>query len=147
MGDARLYWSRHLQTARPATTGRLKSSPESDKSASSAHSDYSEYGTRHKTRLVRVIAHDAPAKRNITPAPVAQCIAGYGGEVPPYCGELGSRHMVIRVDLSPKFHPAISRARSTFEPSWLGDATGWGAKPPVERSAPSRCISGSLSLA
>jgi len=38
------------------------------------------------------------------------------------------------IDLSPKFHPAMSRARRSFEPFWLGDATGRGAKPPVERS-------------
>ena len=31
----------------------------------------------------------------------------------------------IVLDLSTKFLPFISRARSTFEPSWLGDAAGW----------------------
>jgi len=50
-------------------------------------------------------------------------------------------------DLSPFSHPSIDRVRSSFEPVWLGGATGWGAKPPNERSAPSRCIVGSLSVA
>src|SRR3990172_7364333 len=45
-------------------------------------------------------------------------------------------------DLSPKFHPGLSRVCSLFEPVGLGGATGRGAKPPVERSAPSRCIAG-----
>ena len=50
-------------------------------------------------------------------------------------------------DLSPNFHPGISRVRSSFEPVWLGGATGRGAEPHSERSAPSRCTSEALSLA
>ena len=50
-------------------------------------------------------------------------------------------------DLSPIFHPVGSRARPSFEPCRLGDATGWGAEPHGSSSDPSRCITGSLSLA
>ena len=53
----------------------------------------------------------------------------------------------IGVDVSPFSHPLMSRVCSSFEPIGLGGATGWGAKPPSERSVPSRCIAGSLSLA
>ena len=49
-------------------------------------------------------------------------------------------------DLSPFIHPVGSRARTSFEPWWLGDATGRGAEP-HKRSDPSRCFAGSLSLA
>jgi hypothetical protein len=42
-------------------------------------------------------------------------------------------------DLSPKFHPFESRIRSSFGPVRPGVATGRGAKPPVERSAPACC--------
>ena len=50
-------------------------------------------------------------------------------------------------DLSPNSHPVEGRARSSFEPAWLGGATGRGAEPPVERSVPPRCMSGALRLA
>ena len=50
-------------------------------------------------------------------------------------------------DLSPKSHPLMSRVRSSFEPVWLGGATGRGAKPGSERSVPSRCMAEALSLA
>ncbi len=50
-------------------------------------------------------------------------------------------------DLSPFFHPAISRVCSLFEPIRLGGATGRGAEPASGRSVPSRCIAGTLSLA
>jgi len=50
-------------------------------------------------------------------------------------------------DLSPFFHPAMSRVPASFEPVWLGDATGRGAEPPGSSSAPARCIRGALSLA
>ena len=50
-------------------------------------------------------------------------------------------------DLSPKPHPLMSRVRSSFEPVWLGGATGRGAKPGSERSVPSRCMAEALSLA
>jgi hypothetical protein len=53
----------------------------------------------------------------------------------------------ITVDLSPFFHPAMSRALVSFEPVWLGDATGRGAEPPGSSSAPARCVRGALSLA
>jgi len=53
----------------------------------------------------------------------------------------------IQDDLSPKPHPSMSRIRSSFEPAWLGGATGWGAEPPSERSVPSRCIAETLSFA
>lgn len=42
-------------------------------------------------------------------------------------------------DLSPKFHPVESRIRSSFGPERSVVATAWGAKPPVERSAPGCC--------
>ena len=50
-------------------------------------------------------------------------------------------------DLSPFSHPEMRRVCSSFEPMRLGGATGWGAEPASERSVPSRCIAGSLSLA
>lgn len=34
-------------------------------------------------------------------------------------------------DLSPNFHPPMSRVPVTFEPNGLGEATGWGAEPPA----------------
>lgn len=34
-------------------------------------------------------------------------------------------------DLSPNFHPPISRVAVTFEPNGLGEATGRGAEPPA----------------
>src|SRR6266536_4429051 len=34
----------------------------------------------------------------------------------------------VPADLSPFFHPAMSRALVSFEPVWLGDATGRGAE-------------------
>lgn len=54
---------------------------------------------------------------------------------------------VVADDLSPMSHPPMSRIRSSFEPVWLGSATGRGAEPPSERSVPSRCIAGTLNLA
>src|ERR1700722_5196632 len=59
----------------------------------------------------------------------------------------GRATVIDQSDLSPVSHPVMSRVRSSFEPVWLGGATGRGAKPPIERSVPSRCFSGSLSLA
>lgn len=50
-------------------------------------------------------------------------------------------------DLTPFFHPIGIRARPSFEPCWLGDATGRGAEPRSSSSDPPRCIAGSLSLA
>src|SRR5437868_15488361 len=44
-----------------------------------------------------------------------------------------------RTDLSPVFHPGMSRVGWSFEPAWLDAATGRGAKPPIARSGPSRC--------
>jgi len=35
-------------------------------------------------------------------------------------------------DLSPRSHPFVSRTRSSFEPVWLGGATGRGAEPPAD---------------
>ena len=35
----------------------------------------------------------------------------------------------FKIDLSPIFHPSEVRARTSFEPCWLGGATGWGAEP------------------
>jgi hypothetical protein len=32
-------------------------------------------------------------------------------------------------DLSPLIHPPMSRVLASFEPWWLGDATGRGAEP------------------
>jgi hypothetical protein len=40
----------------------------------------------------------------------------------------------------------MSRVCSSFEPVWLGGATGRGAKPPSERSVPSRCFAGFAEL-
>ena len=54
---------------------------------------------------------------------------------------------LVQADLSPKPHPLMSRVRSSFEPVWLGGATGRGAKPGSERSVPSRCMAEALSLA
>ena len=56
-------------------------------------------------------------------------------------------HPLFADDLSPFFHPAISRVRSLFEPIGPGDATGGGAEPPGCPSAPSRCMPEALSLA
>jgi len=53
----------------------------------------------------------------------------------------------IMSDLSPFFHPIGIRARPSFEPHWLGGATGRGAEPRSSSSDPPRCIAGSLSLA
>lgn len=50
-------------------------------------------------------------------------------------------------DLRPEFHPGMSRVGWSFEPTWLGAATGRGAEPPIARSVPSRCDAGVLSLA
>lgn len=50
-------------------------------------------------------------------------------------------------DLSPKGHPAMGRILWSFEPVWLGDATGRGAEPSTQRSVPSRCMSDAVSLA
>ncbi len=44
-----------------------------------------------------------------------------------------------RCDLSPNFHPAGSRIRSSFGPVRSGVATGRGAKPSGMRSAPACC--------
>jgi hypothetical protein len=35
------------------------------------------------------------------------------------------------IDLSPNFHPGMDRVLTTFEPCWLGGATGRGAEPLV----------------
>jgi DNA methylase len=51
------------------------------------------------------------------------------------------------VDLSPVSHPPMSRVGWPFEPFRLDAATGRGAKPAIERSVPSRCDAGALSLA
>src|SRR5690242_5374935 len=48
-------------------------------------------------------------------------------------------------DLSPVFHPGMSRVGWSFESAWLGTATGRGAEPPISRSY--RCDAGALSLA
>ena len=45
---------------------------------------------------------------------------------------------------SPKLSQAELESRSSFEPVRLGGATGRGAKPLVERSAPSRCVARAL---
>jgi hypothetical protein len=50
-------------------------------------------------------------------------------------------------DLSSKVHPATGRILWSFEPVWLGDATGRGAEPSTQRSVPSRCMSDAVSLA
>ena len=55
--------------------------------------------------------------------------------------------MKIAPDLSPKDHPAMGRILWSFEPVWLGDATGRGAEPSTQRSVPSRCMSDAVSLA
>jgi len=51
-----------------------------------------------------------------------------------------------RRDLSPNFHPGMSRVALLSEPTRLGGATGRGAKPASERSVPSRCIPWTLLL-
>ena len=53
----------------------------------------------------------------------------------------------ICLDLSPEVHPAMGRILWSFEPVWLGDATGRGAEPSTQRSVPSRCIADAVSLA
>ena len=59
-----------------------------------------------------------------------------------------SQHLLdVNGGLSPIIHPVGSRARSSFEPVRLGDATGRGAEPRDSSSAPSRCIAGALSMA
>ena len=50
-------------------------------------------------------------------------------------------------DLSPKDHPAMGRILWSFEPAWLGDATGRGAEPSTQRGVPSCCMSDAVSLA
>src|SRR5262245_54489587 len=50
-------------------------------------------------------------------------------------------------DLGPLFHPGMGRVLVSFEPVWLGDATGRGAERPCSSSAPARCIRMALSLA
>lgn len=50
-------------------------------------------------------------------------------------------------DLSPEFHPGISRVLASFEPDGLGGATGRGAEPHGSSSAPARCTPEALTLA
>jgi len=50
-------------------------------------------------------------------------------------------------DLSPKVHPARGGILFSFEPVWLGDATGRDAEPSTQRSVPSCCIADAVSLA
>ena len=38
--------------------------------------------------------------------------------------------MHMRRDLSPFFHPSISRVPGSLDPWLVSDATGWGAEPP-----------------
>jgi len=54
---------------------------------------------------------------------------------------------IEEIDLSPEAHPNGWRVRSSFEPNWLGGATGRGAEPQDSSSVPSRCIPGALSFA
>ena len=49
--------------------------------------------------------------------------------------------------LSPKDHPAMGKILWSFEPEWLGDATGRGTEPSTQRSVPSCCMSDAVSLA
>jgi hypothetical protein len=49
-----------------------------------------------------------------------------------------------RIDLSPFFHPPMSRVPVAFEPMGLGGATGRGAEPYTKRSGPPRCVPGAL---
>lgn len=53
----------------------------------------------------------------------------------------------VACDLSPEAHPIGWRVRSSFEPNWLGGATGRGAEPRDSSSDPSRCMPGALSFA
>ena len=64
-----------------------------------------------------------------------------------YDGYSNFRILVNGYELSPLCHPAMGRVPASFEPCWLGDATGRGAEPSMWRSVPSRCIAGALSLA
>lgn len=61
-------------------------------------------------------------------------------------GNALAKKLYVAIDLSPFFHPVASRARASFEPCWLGGATGWGTEA-RKRSDPSRCLAGSLSIA
>lgn len=38
---------------------------------------------------------------------------------------------LLELDLSPNFHPPVSRVPVTFEPKGLDEATGRGAEPPA----------------
>ena len=62
-------------------------------------------------------------------------------------GDLLAECVANAGDLSPKDHPAMGRILWSFEPVWLGDATGRGAEPSTQRSVPSRCMSDAVSLA
>jgi len=53
--------------------------------------------------------------------------------------KLTEAEVLILFDLRPCFHPGMSRVGWSFEPARLDAATGWGAKPPIARSGPSRC--------
>jgi Lipocalin-like domain len=56
-------------------------------------------------------------------------------------------HKGMLADLSPKVHPAMGGILFSFEPVWLGDATGRGAEPSTQRSVSSCCIADAVSLA
>jgi hypothetical protein len=51
------------------------------------------------------------------------------GKIPLELIEVQTGSYLGEDDLSPIFHPAIGRALGSFEPVWLGDATGRGAEP------------------
>ena len=83
---------------------------------------------------------------DLTIDPSDDGVPGANG-VPGAKGRMCKPVIEARNDLSPDFHPAISRVRSAFEPIGLGGATGWGAEPPDCSSAPARRIQGALSSA
>jgi hypothetical protein len=65
----------------------------------------------------------------------------------PHCPVSSAKRSEMACDLSPNVHPAMGRILFSFEPVWLGEATGRGAEPQDSSSAPSRCISEALSFA
>jgi 2,4-dienoyl-CoA reductase-like NADH-dependent reductase (Old Yellow Enzyme family) len=44
-------------------------------------------------------------------------------------GHLINKDTIYTPELSPLSHPAMGRVVASFEPCWLGDATGRGAEP------------------
>jgi hypothetical protein len=76
----------------------------------------------HLARLIPKAERDMP--EILTAAELLTNAAAHGGPI-----EFARIATLQAIDLSPIFHPAIGRALGSFEPVWLGDATGRGAEP------------------